>query len=316
MKIAILDDYQSLAGSFADWDRLHDRASLEFFSDSIMDPQQLIARLMPFDVLCVMRERTPLPRAIIEALPNLQLIVTSGMKNTAIDVAAARDRGITVCGTPSPGHATAELAFGLVLAQARNLLPQSNGLQDGRWQVGIGRDLRGATLGIVGLGRLGAQVAGFGKAFGMKVIAWSQNLEEARCAELGVEYRTKAQLFSEADFITLHLRLSERTRHLVGAEEFFLMKPEACLVNTSRAAIVDNAALERALVGGLIAGAALDVFDQEPLPADHTLLSTPNLLLTPHIGYVTRETYKIFYGETLAAVEAWLEGNPIRILAP
>lgn len=316
MKIAILDDYQSLAGSFADWDRLHDRASLEFFSDSITDPQQLIARLTPFDVLCVMRERTPLPRAIIEALPNLQLIVTSGMKNAAIDVAAARDHGITVCGTPSPGHATAELAFGLILAQARNLLPQSNGLQDGRWQVGIGRDLRGATLGIVGLGRLGAQVAGFGKAFGMKVIAWSQNLEESRCAELGVEYRTKAQLFSEADFITLHLRLSERTRHLVGAEEFFLMKPEACLVNTSRAAIVDNAALERALVGGLIAGAALDVFDQEPLPADHTLLSTPNLLLTPHIGYVTRETYKIFYGETLAAVEAWLEGNPIRILAP
>lgn len=316
MKIAILDDYQSLARSFADWDRLHDRASLTFFSDSITDPQKLIARLTPFDVLCLMRERTPLSREIIAALPNLKLIVTSGMKNAAIDVGAAQDRGVMVCGTPSPGHATAELAFGLILAQARNLLPQSNGLQAGRWQVGIGRDLRGATLGIVGLGRLGAQVAGFGKAFGMKVIAWSQNLEEARCAELDVEYRTKEQLFAEADFITLHLRLSDRTRHLVGAEEFFLMKPDACLVNTSRAAIVDETALERALVGGVIAGAALDVFDREPLPADHTLLSTPNLLLTPHIGYVTRETYKIFYEETLAAVEAWLAGNPVRILAP
>ncbi len=314
MKIAVLDDYQSLARSFADWERLHDRAPVTFYDDHVAEQAELLARLQPYDILCVMRERTPLPRTAIEALPNLKLIVTSGMKNAAIDIAAAQDRDVLVCGTPSPGHATAELAFSLILAQARNLLPQSNGLQAGRWQVGIGRDLRGATLGVVGLGRLGAQVAAFGKAFGMKVIAWSQNLEESRCNELGVEYRPKAQLFAEADFITIHLRLSDRTRHLVGKEEFFRMKPEAYLVNTSRAAIVDETALERALVSGVIAGAALDVFENEPLPPDHTLLSTPNLLLTPHIGYVTRETYEIFYAESLAAIEAWLEGNPIRVL--
>lgn len=314
MKIAVLDDYQSLARSFADWNRLHDRASVAFFDAPISDQRQLLERLQPFEVLCLMRERTPLPREIIAALPSLKLVVTSGMKNAAIDIAAAQEHGALVCGTPSPGHATAELAFSLILAQARNLLPQSNALQAGRWQVGIGRDLRGATLGIVGLGRLGAQVASFGKAFGMTVIAWSQNLSEARCAELGVEYRTKAQLFSEADFVTVHLRLSERTHHLIGTDEFFLMKSDAYLVNTSRAAIVDETALERALVGGVIAGAALDVFEHEPLPPDHTFLSTPNLLLTPHIGYVTRETYKVFYSETLAAIEAWLEGNPIRVL--
>ena len=222
MKIAVLDDYQSLARSFADWGRLHDRASVAFFDAPIPDQHQLLERLQPFEVLCLMRERTPLPREIIAALPSLKLVVTSGMKNAAIDIAAAQEHGVLVCGTPSPGHATAELAFSLILAQARNLLPQSNALQAGRWQVGIGRHLRGATLGIVGLGRLGAQVASFGKAFGMKVIAWSQNLDEARCTELGVEYRTKAQLFCEADFVSVHLRLSERTRHLIGTDEFFL----------------------------------------------------------------------------------------------
>ncbi len=316
MQIAVLDDYQSLAQTFADWDRLGGRVAIEFFSTPITDQAALIERLQPFEVVCLMRERSPFPKAVIEALPNLRLIVTTGMKNAAIDIEAAVGRGITVCGTPSPGHATAELAFALVLALARNLVPQSNALHAGQWQRGIGRDLRGATLGVLGLGRLGSQIAQFGKAFGMEVIAWSENLTEARCAEAGVAYRDKKSFFSEADFISIHLRLSERTRGLVGAEELYLMKPDAYLVNTSRAPIVDQKALERALIGDIIAGAALDVFDEEPLPADHWLLSTPKVLLTPHIGYVTRETYAIFYGETLAAVEAWLDGQPIRPLSP
>ncbi len=316
MKIAVLDDYQSLAQDFADWRRLEGRATVTFFAEPIVGEAELIETLQPFDAVCLMRERTPFPRQVIEALPKLKLIVTSGMKNAAIDVAAAAARGITVSGTPSPGHATAELAFGLILALARGLVPQSNALQAGRWQQGIGRDLKGATLGVLGLGRLGSQVAGFGKAFGMEVIAWSENLTEERCREAGVGYRDKARFFAEADFITIHLRLSERSRGLVGAEEFYLMKPEAYLVNTSRSPIVDAKALERALVGDMIAGAALDVFDQEPLPPDHWVLSTPRLLLTPHIGYVTRETYAVFYGETLAAAEAWLDGAPINRIAP
>ncbi|WP_282606137.1 D-2-hydroxyacid dehydrogenase family protein [Pelagibius sp. Alg239-R121] len=315
MKIAILDDYQSLARSFADWNRLRDRASVQFFTDPISDPAQLTDCLGSFDVICLMRERTAFTGDLIKALPNLKLLVTSGMKNGAIDLPAAEERGIVVSGTSSPGHATAELTFGLILALARNLLPQSNSLQAGRWQTGIGRDLRGATLGLLGLGRLGSQVAAFGRAFGMKVIAWSENLSTERCAEVGVDYREKTQLFAESDFLSVHLRLSKRTEGLIGANELFLMKPDAYLVNTSRAAIIEMAALERALVGGVIAGAALDVFDHEPLPPDHPLLSTPNLLLTPHIGYVTRETYEIFYREMLEAIEAWLDGQPIRVLA-
>ena len=314
MQIAVLDDYQSLAQTFADWDRLQGRASVRFFADPIADPAALVEALQPFDAVCLMRERTAFPKDVIQALPNLKLIVTTGMKNGAIDVSAALDRGITVSGTPSPGHATAELAFGLILALARKLLPQSNALNAGQWQRGIGRDLRGATLGVLGLGRLGGQVAAIGRAFGMRVIAWSENLTPERCADAGVEYCDRKAFFTEADFITIHLRLSARTRGLVGAEEFFLMKRDAYLVNTSRAPIVDQQALERALVGDMIAGAALDVFDQEPLPQSHWLLSAPKVLLTPHIGYVTRETYEVFYGETLAAVEAWLEGSPIRIL--
>lgn len=316
MQIAVLDDYQSLAQTFAEWDRLEGRACVQFFADPIADPVLLIEALQPFDVVCLMRERTPFPKDVIEALPKLKLIVTTGMKNAAIDIAAAAGRGIVVSGTPAPGHATAELAFGLILALARRLVPQSNALNAGQWQRGIARDLRGATLGILGLGRLGSQLAAFGGAFGMEVIAWSENLTRERCSEAGVAYRDKKQLFSEADFISIHLRLSERTRGLVGADEFFLMKRDAYLVNTSRAPIVDQQALERALVGDIIAGVALDVFDQEPLPDDHWLLSTPKVLLTPHIGYVTRETYAIFYGGTLAAVEAWLDQEPIRVLVP
>lgn len=316
MQIAVLDDYQGLAQTFAEWDRLDGRAAVQFFADPIADPESLIEALQPFDAVCLMRERTPFPKDVIDALPKLKLIVTAGMKNAAIDIAAAVSRGIVVSGTPAPGHATAELAFGLILALARRLVPQSNALNAGQWQRGIGRDLRGATLGILGLGRLGSQMAAFGRAFGMEVIAWSENLTPERCAEAGVAYRDKKQLFSEADFISIHLRLSERTRGLVGADEFFLMKRDAYLVNTSRAPIVDQQALERALVGDIIAGAALDVFDQEPLPDDHWLLSTPKVLLTPHIGYVTRETYSIFYGGTLDAVEAWLDGQPIRTLTP
>lgn len=312
MRIAILDDYQSLANGFADWGRLDGRATLRFYFDPIGDHSALVKTLQEFDVICLMRERTPFPKALIDSLPNLKLIVTSGMKNASIDVAAATARGIVVSGTPSPGHATAELAFGLIIALARNLVPQSNSLREGGWHQGIGRDLRGATLGILGLGRLGSQVAGFAQAFGMNTIAWSQNLSAEQCAECGVEYRSKNEFFAEADFISIHLRLSDRTRSLVDTEEFALMKSDAYLVNTSRAEIIEQQALKHALANNLIGGVAIDVYEQEPMPAYHWLLGTSNSLLTPHIGYVTRETYQIFYGETLAAVEAWMAGEPIR----
>lgn len=314
MQVAVLDDYQGLAGGFADWHRLGSRADVTFFDRPIPDRERLIETLQPFAIVCLMRERTPFPADVIDALPKLRLIVTTGMRNAAIDVAAAARRGITVCGTPSPGHATAELTFGLILSLARRIVPQANALRDGIWQDGVGRDLKGATLGIIGLGRLGTQVAGFGKAFGMDVIAWSRNLDQEQCAAAGVTYATKHALVESSDFVTIHLRLSDRTRGLIGTAELAAMKPDACLVNTSRGPIVDQAALIRALTSGTIGGAALDVFDEEPLPDGHPLLSAPNLLLTPHIGYVTRETYEVFYGETLNAIEAWLNGDPIRVI--
>lgn len=314
MKIAILDDYQDVAREFADWSQLPDTASVTVFTDHEADPQRLISRLQPFDILCVMRERTPLPGTLLRQLPNLKLIVTSGMKNAAIDVAAAREQGVVVCGTRSPGHATAELALALILACARQLIPQSRSMAQGGWQVGLGRDLRGATLGVIGLGRLGAQVAGFGKALGMKILAWSQNLSDERAAEVGVNRVSREALLSGADFITLHLRLSARTKGLIDAEALALMKPTAYLINTSRGPIVDSEALLEALREERIAGAALDVYGQEPLPPDHMLRGVDRLLLTPHIGYVTRETYQVFYRETLEAVQAYLAGEPIRQL--
>ena len=316
MRVAVLDDYQGVAMALGDWQRLAGRADIEVFREHIADPAALVERLRPFEVVCLMRERTPFPRAIVEALPNLKLIVTTGLKNDSIDVAAATERGILVCGTHSAAHPAAELSFGLILALARLIVSESRSVAEGGWQVGLGRDLKGATLGIVGLGRLGGLVAGYGKAFGMEVIAWSQNLTDARAAEAGAHRVEKAALFAEADFVTIHLKLSERTRGIVGAAEIARMKRDACLVNTSRGPIVDTAALVAALEEGRIAGAALDVFDEEPLAPDDPLRSLPNLLLTPHVGYVTRENYRTFYGETVEAIAAWLDGSPVRAINP
>ncbi|HSA81005.1 MAG TPA: D-2-hydroxyacid dehydrogenase family protein [Geminicoccaceae bacterium] len=315
MKLALLDDYQRVALEMADWASLRGDVEITVFDRHLGDEDAVAAALREFEIVCIMRERTPFPAALLERLPKLRLLVTSGMRNDAIDLGAAARLGVTVCGTASPGHATAELAFGLILALARGLTTEAGSLRAGGWQAGLGRDLRGAVLGILGLGRLGSQVAGFGKAFGMDLIAWSQNLTEARAAEVGVRRVAQDTLFAASDFVTIHLRLSDRTRGLVGARELGLMKPDSYLVNTSRGPIVDEEALIEALEQGRIGGAALDVFDIEPLPPDHRLRRVPNLLLTPHIGYVTREAYRVFYGEMADVARAFLEGRPRNLLS-
>ena len=315
MRIAVLDDYQKVARTFGPWQRLAGHADIDFLHD-VVPAAQRAERLAAYDVLCVMRERTPLPAALIAALPQLKLIVTTGRANASIDVMAAAARGIVVSGTDSPGHATAELAISLILALSRNLLDETASLLAGNWQVSVGRDLHGATLGIIGLGRLGTQVATIGNAFGMHVIAWSQNLTEQVAQAHGVVYVTKERLFSEANFITVHLQLSDRTRGLIGVEEIALMKRDAYLVNTSRGPIIDTVALRAALQEGRIAGAALDVYDEEPLAPNDPLRDTPNLIATPHIGYVTRETYRVFYEQTVEAIEAFLGGHPVRVVTP
>ena len=259
MRIAVLDDYQDLARHSADWSAIEARADVKFFHDPITEQSELITALQSFDVICLMRERTPFPKAVIEALPALKLIVTTGMKNAAIDMAAAVARGVAMCGTASPPHATAELTITLLLALARRLVPQVQGLRTGRWQDGIGRDVKGATLGLIGLGRLGAQVAAMAQAFDMNVIAWSQNLTAERCRELGVERVEKAELFARSHYVSIHLRLSARSAGLVGQAELATMSASAYLINTSRGPIVDQTALIDALETGSIAGAALDV---------------------------------------------------------
>ncbi len=263
-----------------------------------------------------MRERTPLPAAILERLPNLKLIVTTGAHNASIDHAAAAARGVTVCGTGSVGYPTAELAWALILSLALRLPEQTEAMRTGGWQVGLGRRLKGATLGIVGLGRLGGLVAGYANAFGMEVLAWSQNLTAARAAECGAAPVSLDELLARSDYVTIHLRLSERSRGVIGAAEIARMKPGACLVNTSRAPLVDTDALVAAVRSGALAGAALDVFDTEPLPADDPLRSEPNILLTPHIGYVAEENYRIYFPDILEAILAYIDGAPVRVIAP
>jgi phosphoglycerate dehydrogenase-like enzyme len=309
-RIAILDDYQQVAESSADWTVLPDDALVTFFHDHLDDPDQLAARLEPFEIIGIMRERTPFPEALLARLPNLRLLITTGRRNASVDVAAARARGITVCGTGSSGFATAELAMALILALARQLPAETGSVRAGGWQTRLGRDLSGATLGLIGLGRLGSRVAKLGQAFGMTTIAWSQNLTDAAAAEVGVQRVAKEDLFGRGDFISVHLQLSPRTRGLIGAAELALMKPDAYLINTSRSPIVDEDQLVDALQSGRIAGAALDVYDPEPLPPDDRLRRIPNLLATPHIGYVTRETYRVFYGEMVEHIAAFLAGRP------
>lgn len=313
-RLAILDDWQGVALGLADWSRLPADLAPTVFRDHLTGEDALVERLAPFDALVIMRERTPFPASLIARLPRLKLLVTTGEKNRSVDVAACAARGITVCGTPSRASPTPELAWGLIISLSRRIPEEAANLRAGRWQESVGRGLDGRTLGLLGLGRLGARMARIGAAFGMRVIAWSQNLTPERAAEAGAVRVEKAALFAEADVISIHLQLSERTRALVGAAELAAMKPDALLVNTSRGPIVDGAALLAALRAGRIGGAALDVFDVEPLPPDDPWRSAPRLLATPHLGYVTEENYRGMYGAAVEAVLGYLAGRPVGVI--
>ena len=310
MRIAILDDYQRVALQSADWASLD--AEVVPFHGHIADTADLIAELRPFDVIVAMRERTPLPAERLRLLPNLRLLVTTGMRNASIDVAAANAAGVTVCGTGGSGGATPELTWALILSLVRHVPAEDRRMRAGGWQQTIGVGLRGRTLGIVGLGNIGRRVAEVGHAFGMEVLAWSQNLSAAAAAEAGAV--SKDELFAAADVITVHYKLSERSVGLVGERELGLMKPTAFLVNTSRGPIVDSDALLAALGAGAIAGAGLDVYDEEPLPTGHPLRTAPRTVLTPHLGYVTDDGYRTFYGDAVEDIVAFAAGRPVRIL--
>jgi phosphoglycerate dehydrogenase-like enzyme len=315
-RIAVLDDYQQVAGRFADWSTLPEPAEVVTFRDHEDDAEALVARLRGFDVVVAMRERTPFPRELLEKLTDLKLLVTTGQRNASIDIAAANERGITVCGTGYFSSATAEMTWALILATARHIAQEDAAVRAGAWQQTIGTDLAGARLGVVGLGRLGSRVAKIGQAFEMDVVAWSQNLTDERAAEVGVQRVEKEELFETADVVTIHLVLSKRTRGLVGPAELLAMKPTAMLVNTSRGPIVDTDALVDALRNGRIAGAGIDVYDEEPLPKDHPLRELRRAVLTPHLGYVTKGTYEVFYRDAVEDVAAWMGGNPLRVLEP
>lgn len=314
LRVAVLDDYQRVARRFGPWDQLPAGSEVTVFHDHLADQEAVVQRLLPFDVIVAMRERTPFPRAALERLPNLRLLVTTGMANAAIDLAAATDLGITVSGTGGVAPATAELTWGLILALARHIPEEDRNVRTGDWQRTVGVDLAGQTLGVIGLGNLGKRVAAVGLAFGMDVIAWSQNLTAGAAAAFGVIAVSKEELLRRADIVTIHLRLSERTRSLLGDAELRLLKPTALLVNTSRGPIIDEAALLAALHEGRIAGAGLDVYDIEPLPANHPLRSAPRTALTPHLGYVTQGTYEVFYRHAVEDIVAFAGGNPIRVI--
>jgi phosphoglycerate dehydrogenase-like enzyme len=311
VQVAILDDYQGVALQSADWSLLKGQANITVFRDHLSDSTTLVERLKPFDVLCVMRERTPLTRAILEQLPNLKLIASTAMRNASIDLAAAKDRGITVCHTGYTSHGAIELTWGLILAILRHIPAEFASVQRGEWQISVGGDLEGKTMGLVGLGNIGAKIAKIAHAFGMNILAWSQNLTREAAEKHGALLVSKEELFSGSDIVTIHLVLSPRTKGIVGKAEIGLMKPTAYLVNTSRGLVVDENALIEALKKQSIAGAALDVYDIEPLPASHPFRSLDRLLVTPHIGFVTNETYKIFYRDTVANIAAWLAGRPV-----
>lgn len=315
MRVAILDDYQHVALDSADWSAVQARAEVTAYADHIADEATLAERLRDSEIVVAMRERTPFPRSLFDRLPNLRLLITTGMGNASFDMAAARDHSVTVCGTGGLGYPTAELTWGLILALARRIPAEHEAIRAGRWQTTLGEGLNGKTLGVIGLGRLGGQVATVGKAFGMDVIAWSQNLTRERTDELGVTLAGSLDdLLERADFATIHLVLSGRTRGLVGAAELSRMRSSAYLVNTSRGPIVDEVALVEALRTHAIAGAGLDTFDVEPLPVGHPLIELDNVVLTPHIGYVTKETYDVFYREAVEDVMGFLDGAPVRVI--
>ena len=311
-RIAVLDDYQTAARSYGDWDRLAGRADVTVFTDHLSDEDALAARLEPFAGVVLMRERTPFPRSLLDRLPNLRLIATSGMWNASVDLVACEERGIVVSGTQTGGGGTAQVTWALIFALAQQITVVDRDIREGRWQTGIGDELAGKTLGLLGLGRVGAKVARAAPAFDMNVIAWSANMTDERAAAAGATRVERDELFARADFVSVHLVLSTRTRGLIGKNELALMKPTAFLINTSRGPIVDEPALIDVLGRRSIAGAGLDVFDVEPLPLEHPLRSLPNTVLTPHIGYVSKESYRIFYGQMLEDIEAWLAGSPVR----
>jgi phosphoglycerate dehydrogenase-like enzyme len=316
LRVALLDDYQRVALQSAGWQSLSADVAVEAFGDHLTDEDALAARLAPFDVVMALRERTPCPRSLLERLPNLKLLTTAGMRNAAIDIAAATELGILVCGTAGSSRATMELTWGLILALLRRIPHEDRAVRDGHWQETVGIGLEGKVLGIVGLGNIGGQVAEVARVFRMRVLAWSQNLTEERAAACGAERVVKEELLARADVVTVHLQLSPRTSGLIGAGELACMQGTAYLVNTSRGPIVDERALVDALQRGTIAGAGLDVFDQEPLSPHHPLLALPNVVLTPHLGYVTAETYRVFYGQTIENIRDFLAGTPQRVLNP
>jgi phosphoglycerate dehydrogenase-like enzyme len=305
-RVAILDDYQNVALELADWSPLAGRAAITVFNDHVSTFDEIVERLLPFDVVCVMRERTPLPRAVIERLPRLKLIASTGSRNAAIDLAAAAERGIVVMHTGYDGRSTIEMTWALILASARQVASENAYLRAGGWQRTVGEGLKGKTLGLLGLGNIGSEVARIGLAFGMETIAWSQNLTSEKAQACGARLVSKEELFRNADVVTIHLVLSPRTKGLVGAAELQAMKRSARIINTSRGPIIDETALIEIMRERRIAGAALDVFDIEPLPKEHPFRSLDNVLATPHMGYVARDLYKVFYGDTVKNITQWL----------
>ena len=312
----LLDDYQGVALDYGGWDRVPDEWQVVALEQHIDDAEELVDVLSDVEIVVAMRERTPLPAAILDRLPELKLLITTGMGNASIDFAAARRNGVVVCGTGIKVAPTAELSWGLILALLRKIPAEDAGMRGGGWQTTIGGDLEGATLGLVGLGRLGTRMAAIGRAFGMEVLAWSQNLDPAAAREARAEPVEKRALFERADVVSVHYKLSERSRGVVGAAEIAAMKPSAYLVNTSRGPLVDTDALLAALERGAIAGAGIDVYDSEPLPADHPLRSAPRTVLTPHLGYVTEDTYGTFFRDAVDGVLAYLAGTPVRVVNP
>ncbi|MEN1833079.1 D-2-hydroxyacid dehydrogenase family protein [Pseudomonas lijiangensis] len=313
--IAVIDDWQDIASDVVDWSVLSPIGEVSFLHEFPADTATMVQRLQGFEVICVMRERTLFDEALLSQLPRLKLLVTGGMRNAAIDIKAAKRLGIEVCGTESYKHAAPELTWALIMGVTRNLVAEANSLRDGKWQIGLGSDLHGKTLGILGLGSIGKWIARYGQAFGMKVIAWSQNLTAEAAAESGVTYVSKQELFEQADVLSVHLVLSDRSRGLVDAQALGWMKPSAYIINSSRGPIIDEAALIATLQQRRIAGAAMDVFDTEPLPAEHPFRTLDNVLATPHIGYVTENNYRTFFGQMIEDIQAWHAGAPIRVFA-
>lgn len=316
LRCAILDDYQQVALTAADWSPILDKVEVKSINRHIEQPDELVEQIADCEIIVIMRERTPFRASLLARLPRLKLLVTTGMRNASIDLAAAASQGVIVCGTGAAGNATAELTWALILGLARNIVTEHNAIRSGQWQSTVGTDLYGKTLGVLGLGKLGSKIAKLGHAFGMDVTAWSQNLTKERADEVGVRLAaSKEELLESSDFVSIHLVLSDRTRGLISAAELKRMRPSAYLINTSRAAIVNQAALAEALRNGWIAGAAVDVFEAEPLPKHDIYRSLPNLLATPHIGYVTKANYEAFYTDVVEDIKAYLSGSPVRTLS-